>query len=1095
MFRKTLFLILFVVLGLNICVPCGSAGMIVDFLLEIAEKYYERGNFKEALHELNKALLVEPEHQEVRRFIEKIEKEQTERIKPAREKKEIKRRKLAREKRAIEEKRAIARLERPELEAEAERKKRQQIEEEAKEREARLKMKIVEAGERKGRLELGREIEEEKRPIIAEEIPAREEELVLPEMWEPEVLEEEEKIIEVQKMPPAAKEEIAPKWVRPKPMEMITSGELEDYRLFSEVKIFINGEQIEIGPIIIKGNEICLPLEKTTQALGLVVFSPQKDTLIVISAEGLPLEFNIGKGEVLVNQKPFLVIPAPLAIYDGNVMLNLDSLQEALGISCEYFPDTNTVKITKGLQAEFSTFTIERPAPAVEEERIEKVEEPTRTEPPPPREMRKELLPREYYPDVDFKLDSSFRYFGDMFEHRRTRYIEHYLKGKMYGVDVYGHLSMRDYETDEKRTFKEDGQHLSFFKEGKGIKLLDNYIRLPGVRTQSQSYWGLELDYEAAPVKSYAWIGEMDPVYIPSPELGHSVRYFGNLYASRQDWIDRPQFRLSAVELFTHSHSEFSEHSGSTAYPSKNFVYLVDSDWQIWPQLNFYNTFAQSIYNADNERDAVVSDCDFKSAIMLDYDRFKLNSSFEYVGDRYASLGIPSTYQDYIGGDVSTNFKIKDFLTLNISGNMNRDNVAFDEGVPSSHSRGISTSANLGLPWRQNLNFGYNYNRYLTRGGLQNASGSEYNSYRINYYKTLEAASLQLGWQHYRMDPLASNTGSMFFDTYSGTIYKSFPNLGGSYLRLYQDMTKRKSLAMGNVPTTSTWNTSLSARYYLVSNLSLTGDCRVRTTQEQQAEDTSIMSFSTGADYRLSPDTSLNLTYEASNVDLRNDPSTEDWSILFYIRHIFDIKTAEKWGKVMVSVFEDLNGNDTRDEAEEGLEDVLAYVIKGRGARTDSHGRALIEKVVPGERKVSLDMRGLPVEMVIKGDPTKEVTVEPLKTQQATFIAVTTGKIAGRVFVDTDNDGTFDKGIDIPIPNVRIFLSPEYKDTLSFSDGSYRFNYAYPGRCKVNVDLEWVPKEYKIVLPETQDIEVESRETTENVDFIFQGRALKIKYF
>ena len=270
----------------------------------------------------------------------------------------------------------------------------------------------------------------------------------------------------------------------------------------------------------------------------------------------------------------------------------------------------------------------------------------------------------------------------------------------------------------------------------------------------------------------------------------------------------------------------------------------------------------------------------------------------------------------------------------------------------------------------------------------------------------------------------------------------------------------------------------------------------MHTVTQDTVEPTSVMSCSGAMEFNASPVTTVSLTYEVDNMDLFDKyRTTRDWSILFLVRHVFDFGTPGKWGKLKVLVFEDLNANGEKDEGEIGLRDVLAYVVNGRGKKTDSTGIALIEEVVPGDRKVRLDMRGLPVDMIIKGELAKDVTVKPYKTSDVVFVIVTAGMIKGRVYVDMNDNGVYDKGIDGPVPNARVFVSPEYKDTLSFSDGTYRFEYVHPGPYAVTVDLKTVPKEYKLKSGITEDIEVESEETVEGVDFIFESRPIKVKYF
>jgi len=846
-----------------------------------------------------------------------------------------------------------------------------------------------------------------------------------------------------------------------------------------------------------KGDEVWVPLREVAEKLGLLYLEPRRNSIVIIREDGTPLEMEVGKKEALVNKAPFLMMPDPLSRYNDTFMLSLESLNKALTVYLDYNINTNTVTIAREDKKSFKAFKIEKPPEVIQREKETKIAAPKKEGPDLPRDMREELLPSQYGPDVALDLDTSFRYYHDMLGHKRTRYNEYFLNGKVYGVDVYGHLSMRDFENADKSRFKEDAQHISFFKDGSGIKLLDNYFTLPRLRSQSQPYWGIEIDDEQAPADTRVWIGEADPVSVSTTEGTGTVKYYGNLYASQQDWIETDKFRLSAMEMFIYNYPEYDTDQGKTNYPRNNFLYLLDSDWYIWPDVNFYNTFAQSTHNPDNKPDLAVTDYDIRSGTRLQHERFNFDTYVEYIGDKYASVGIPSSYQDFMGWNLSSNFKIAKELYAYFSCLVNRDNVAYSSVVPTTHSRGMNVGTTWNLPWEQSLTFNYGYNRWLTRGGNQDATGNEYYNYRLDYYKNFgTTTSLQLGYNYYRMDPLATSTGSFYYHTYSGTIYKSFPSLNGSYIRFYQDLTKRKELSMGSAPTVNTWNTTLSARYYILPYLSFTAESRLVTTQRDDMDDSSVLSLTGGVDYNAGPDTFISFVYEVGNMELFDKyRSTKDWSFLFTVRQIFDLRTPEKWGRVKVRVFEDLNGNDTLDPEEKGMPDVLTYVVNGRGEKTDWVGGALIQKVVPGERKVRIDMRNLPVEMVIKGNPAKDIEVKPLKTSEVTFIMVTTGKVKGRVFVDVDENGVYEKGVDIPLPNIRVMLDPIKMVTLTFSDGTYQFDFVYPGSYEVKVGTKGLPIEYILSSPDTVPIEVKSKETTEDIDFTAKGRPIKVQYF
>ena len=54
---------------------CAQSASVADALFEMGKEYYEKGNYKEAVHELNKALLANPEHAQALMYIQIIEKE------------------------------------------------------------------------------------------------------------------------------------------------------------------------------------------------------------------------------------------------------------------------------------------------------------------------------------------------------------------------------------------------------------------------------------------------------------------------------------------------------------------------------------------------------------------------------------------------------------------------------------------------------------------------------------------------------------------------------------------------------------------------------------------------------------------------------------------------------------------------------------------------------------------------------------------------------------------------------------------------------------------------------------------------------------
>jgi hypothetical protein len=131
----------------------------------------------------------------------------------------------------------------------------------------------------------------------------------------------------------------------------------------------------------------------------------------------------------------------------------------------------------------------------------------------------------------------------------------------------------------------------------------------------------------------------------------------------------------------------------------------------------------------------------------------------------------------------------------------------------------------------------------------------------------------------------------------------------------------------------------------------------------------------------------------------------------------------------------------------------------------------------------------------VRGPSVKPVTVEPLRTVKIDFPLVKTGHIRGRVYIDKNNNGTYDKFEDEPIPNARVYLSPEVKDTLTFSDGTYSFDYIYPGDYNVCVDLRGPVVNYRLISPEKIPVKLKEEEKLTDLDFKFASKPIQMDYF
>jgi len=255
------------------------------------------------------------------------------------------------------------------------------------------------------------------------------------------------------------------------------------------------------------------------------------------------------------------------------------------------------------------------------------------------------------------------------------------------------------------------------------------------------------------------------------------------------------------------------------------------------------------------------------------------------------------------------------------------------------------------------------------------------------------------------------------------------------------------------------------------------------------------MTLIASGEFKPAPDTTLGFTYTLNDVDLYDKyRNSDNYSLMFTVRQLFNMKTSDKWGRVKINIFVDRNDNGKFDSGE-GISDVLTYVINGRHDYTNKAGSAFIKKVVPGLREVKIDLRNLPVYMMVKESPVQEVKVEPLKTAVVNFELVLTGSIRGRVFVDVDKNGVYDKGRDVPIPNVRIFIRDGNRDSLTFSDGTYILDYVSPGSRDVVIDPLSIDKDLKLVSPLEINVNLEEQGRLEDVNFILRQKDIQVQYF
>ena len=435
-----------------------------------------------------------------------------------------------------------------------------------------------------------------------------------------------------------AEEEERHEWVIAK--KAIEAGyDFSTYGQDMDLNFSFEAEPFKIDkPVFRKANEMWVPLDALLPKMGVMLLKIDDDRFCVIRDDGTPLESDVGDAAVKVNKYPFLTLDAPPRVYAGSFYLSVDSLASVLGISYEYDTLNNTIKFSRGKGEEFSTFTMPVP-PRPPEEKIKPVE----IKPLPPPDIREELLPPEYKRDVDLKVDTTFTYLQDKFAHDRTRQADWYISGYAYDWTVDSRFRMKDYRGLNKQRFKEDGEFLGLYQENLWFKFLDNYLRIPKLRSQSQSYFGTEFTDFYEPFKSTIVVGETQNT-VAGPTEVVAVRYDGDLYALLQHYTDSNNlFDVEGMVLWHETEAESQAKSSTTNYPRRNLLYLIDTTTHLYPDLDLYYTHALSNYEPDNKVNKHLKDDNWRVGIVLDEKLYSLKTNYEHVGQQYVSIGIPST--------------------------------------------------------------------------------------------------------------------------------------------------------------------------------------------------------------------------------------------------------------------------------------------------------------------------------------------------------------------------------------------------------------------------------------------------------------------
>lgn len=199
-------------------------------------------------------------------------------------------------------------------------------------------------------------------------------------------------------------------------------------------------------------------------------------------------------------------------------------------------------------------------------------------------------------------------------------------------------------------------------------------------------------------------------------------------------------------------------------------------------------------------------------------------------------------------------------------------------------------------------------------------------------------------------------------------------------------------------------------------------------------------------------------------------------------------------------VFDDLNGDGTRDAGEPGINGVTVTLYSGTTALAanelgtdDTSGGGIYNftNLVPGTYTVEIDTADLDVNATITtagGSTTFTTTMTSGETDDTLDYGVANPVSLGDlVFEDLNGNGSFDSGEPAiaDATGITIDLTGDDADTVSTTDGSYSFDNLLPGTYTVAVDLPSVPAGYTATTPTALSDTYESGDVVTDLDFGF----------
>lgn len=828
-----------------------------------------------------------------------------------------------------------------------------------------------------------------------------------------------------------------------------------------EIHLFVNGKEVSLdNPILVKEGKVFLPFKDIASKLHFGLIDLREGNFKIISPEGQSQEIKV----FFMDEKP-VIRENELKQY-FSVDAYFDDIKKEYHILTKYAPS-------------FEAYELEKSEEELKKEKVvEELKKKATTVSEKP-----STIPEAARPSVQLKGNATYNYIKyHMFPSYHS--LLYSLSGRVYDFGLRYETNYKDINGE----FGHDYTYLDLTKPDLFIGLFDQSISLSPLRLQSNSFNGLKIIKDWEKSKTTFVAGKAENALSGSSGL---VKYLGRIYGLKENFSPLEWLDLGGALFYLENEAEVSNLAGTTSFPRENLVTFAEAALKLPNDLTVSTQIAQCNYEPDNALDQTLRDLDWRVNSEIKKERYRIGFNYEFVGDQYASLGNPLSYQDFSGWNLYEDYKVTDSWQLAGSLMQYNNNVADDPNKATQDNLGFSLSSYHRLTKQQGLNLTYSHFNSETSSSRDPNTTAVTDLYRFDYSLPFFFGSRALvGYQIFRSDFSDPNSIDYFQHGPNLSLLKSFGK-GSSWYLSHQFSNTNYKVGADN----DNSNTSFNLNHTLNDLISLYFNTNYSRDKTGELKGSNTLSASSGFNYRIFPDTVLNCEYNIGSYNLNTEKHKwpSNWSIMTRISQGFDFSTPANFGIIQGVVFNDINGNARIDNDEQGIEEVRLYLDDRRETFTDKTGHFKFSYVTPERQKVYLDLGSLPPDWTIK-EVVQEVDVKPRRKTYVNFVVVKASLIQGKVFIDENSDSVYQENEE-PLENIAIIMMPGEQFRRTDQEGDFKFDNLLPGKYKVRLNPKDIPIGYELVSWQEIEVDLPIGKKVKGINFILRLKPTAIKKF